>query len=157
MLLAIGLSERPLEGRRLLIKRGDDHAPKPDARTPKTLPSGPGTAPEILLRQKNPESATLFIGNLPFDVTEEELRDLVEDNATDQFVIPDVPAEGEGVEEGDEEEEKNGADEDEEEGEGKGEGDEDEAEPAQPTRGGKRSGLIKTRVAQFEDTGRCKG
>ncbi|EJT49852.1 RNA-binding protein rnp24 [Trichosporon asahii var. asahii CBS 2479] len=96
MLLALGLSERPLEGRRLLIKRGDDHRANPDARTPKTLPSGPGTAPSILQRQKNPESATLFVGNLPFDVTEEELRDL-------------------------------------------------------------RSGLIKTRVAQFEDTGRCKG
>lgn len=155
MLLALGLSERPLEGRRLLIKRGDDHRANPDARTPKTLPSGPGTAPSILQRQKNPESATLFIGNLPFDVTEEELRDLVEGNATDAFVVPDA-AEG-GETEGDEEEkepeEEKDEDEEEEDNE-EGEGDEEEGKT---NRGGKRSGLIKTRVAQFEDTGRCKG
>lgn len=154
MLLALGLSERPLEGRRLLIKRGDDHRANPDARTPKTLPSGPGTAPSILQRQKNPESATLFVGNLPFDVTEEELRDLVEGNATDAFVVPDAEA-GENGESGevdeDEEkeleEEKNDGDVEDEDGEGE----------EKSSRGGKRSGLIKTRVAQFEDTGRCKG
>lgn len=153
MLLALGLSERPLEGRRLLIKRGDDHRANPDARTPKPLPSGPGTAPSILARQKNPESATLFVGNLPFDVTEEELRDLVEGNATDNFVLPDPAGEASGS--GDDAEvevdEEKEADEDDDEGEEGGEGE------TKSSRGGKRSGLLKTRVAQFEDTGRCKG
>lgn len=163
MLLALGLSERPLEGRRLLIKRGDDHRANPDARTPKTLPSGPGTTPSILQKQKNPESATLFVGNLPFDVTEEELRALVEGNATDGFVVPDVRAGGEGEGEGgdeDEDQEKEDDDDDEKDDDDDDEGEdgEDGADgDAGPQRSGKRSGLLKTRVAQFEDTGRCKG
>ena len=142
-LLAIGLSERPLEGRRLLIKAGDDHKANPDARTPKQLPSGPGTVgPQVLAKQKHGESSTLFIGNLPFDVTEEELRDLVESNAGDGIVVPGEQKEDDG--------------EDEDEGEGEGE-EEEEGQKKAPARGGVKSGLIKTRLAQFEDTGRCKG
>jgi hypothetical protein len=40
--LAIGLSERPFDGRRLLIKAGNDHKANPDARTPKPSTSAPG-------------------------------------------------------------------------------------------------------------------
>jgi RNA recognition motif-containing protein len=100
--------------------------------------------PKVLAQQKHGESSTLFIGNLPFDATEDELRDLVESNAEEQFTAP--------------------KEDEEEEAEGEGEGDDDEAgedgEDKPQTgskRGGAKSGLIKTRLAQFEDTGRCKG
>lgn len=151
MLLALGLSERPLDGRRLLIKQGNDHKANPNARTLKTLPSGPGTA--AVGKQKHAESSTLFIGNLPFDATEEELRELVENNSLDLLAAPPP-------EEEEKEEVKEG-------GEDDGEGDEDEDEEAREkkakeeltkgSRGSAKAGLIKTRVAQFEDTGRCKG
>lgn len=96
--------------------------------------------PNILSKQKHGESSTIFIGNLPFDVTEDELRDLVEGNADE------VAAE---------EEEDKEDEEEEEEAEGE-EGDE-QAKPQASNRAGRNSGLVKTRVAQFEDTGRCKG
>lgn len=90
----------------------------------------------------------MFVGNLPFDVTEEELRDLVEGNAEEPVKAP--KGDGEESEESDSDSDS----EDEEEAEG----DEDNATPqASSSRSGAKSGLIKTRVAQFEDTGRCKG
>lgn len=95
----------------------------------------------MLAKQKHGESSTLFIGNLPFDCTEEELRDLVETNTQEVFVPPKE-------------------DDEDDEGEGKdGEGEDGEEKPAQATssRAGIKSGLLKTRVGQFEDTGRCKG
>lgn len=146
--LALGLSERHLDGRRLLIKAGDDHKADPNARTIKALPSGPGTVPGVLAKQKHAESSTLFIGNLPFDVTEEELRDFLEGNAMEVLPTGD-----------EEEEEEEKADEDEEMAE-EGEGEEGtrKPKPAAPSkRAGAKSGLLKTRVGQFEDTGRCKG
>ncbi|EIW70118.1 hypothetical protein TREMEDRAFT_68494 [Tremella mesenterica DSM 1558] len=120
--LAVSLTERLVEGRKVLIKLGDDFKADPNARTPKPLVI-PG-----LGKQTNPESATLFVGNLPFDATEEGLRDMIEGNA----LIPD-PATTDNQE-----------DEDEDIGEKQG-------------RGGKNSGLRKVRLGAFEDTGRCKG
>ncbi|BEJ15383.1 hypothetical protein CspHIS471_0411500 [Cutaneotrichosporon sp. HIS471] len=156
MLLAMGLSERPLDGRRLLIKAGNDHKANPNARTPKTIPSGPGTA--AIGKQKHAESSTLFIGNLPFDVTEEELRELIEDNCADLIAEQ---------EEAEPEQEEAEPEQEEAEGEGDEEMDEEAREAAREKRaketltkgkrGSAKAGLIKTRVAQFEDTGRCKG
>ncbi|KLT44649.1 hypothetical protein CC85DRAFT_307043 [Cutaneotrichosporon oleaginosum] len=146
MLLAIGLSERPLDGRRLLIKAGNDHKANPNARTPKTIPSGPGTA--SVGKQKHAESSTLFIGNLPFDTTEEELRDLIETNCAD-LIAEQEEAEAEAADEEDEEMDE----------EAREAAREKRAKEAltKGKRGSAKAGLIKTRVAQFEDTGRCKG
>lgn len=142
----MGLSEKFFQGRKVLIKLGDDHQASADARTPKPAPSAPGLN-AVLAKQKHAESSTLFIGNLPFDVTEEELRDLVEGNAADA-----AEAEGEGEDDGDDND-----------GEDSDDDDDDDDTPAETnthassSRSGIKSGLIKTRVAQFEDTGRCKG
>lgn len=73
----------------------------------------------------------MFVGNLPFDATEQGLRDLVETNAVGLAEPENADSEGEDEAEKD-------------------------AEKA-PSRGGKRSGLKKVRLGAFEDTGRCKG
>lgn len=151
MLLALGLSERPLDGRRLLIKAGNDHKANPNARTLKTIPSGPGTT--AVGKQKHAESSTLFIGNLPFDATEEELRELIETNCA-ALIAEEEEAEAESEAKS---EAEDGAEEmDEEAREAAREKRAKEA-LTKGKRGSAKAGLIKTRVAQFEDTGRCKG
>lgn len=80
---------------------------------------------------------TLFAGNLPFDATEEALRDLVESNAVFGVgEVKPVPKEGDDQEvqttDGERKRQDGG-------------------------RGGKESGLRKVRLGAFEDTGRCKG
>ena len=77
------------------------------------------------------------MGNLPFDATEQALRDLVESNAADTIGDTEKPVRRE-----DEEEKESG-----------------EGEKTVPDsgRGGKKSGLRKVRLGAFEDTGRCKG
>ncbi|KAI0068675.1 hypothetical protein BV25DRAFT_24322 [Artomyces pyxidatus] len=91
-IVAISMSERNLEGRRLLIKDGDDFtgrpaAPQatsdasPDGDAPKTATSGTGltkTARKILASQKQPPAQTLFLGNLGFEATEDAIRGLFE-------------------------------------------------------------------------------
>ncbi|WVR08629.1 hypothetical protein IAU60_005685 [Kwoniella sp. DSM 27419] len=79
--LAIALSEKPFEGRRLLIKKGDDHAPTPNARTPKPLST---KAEDLGSSSRRPETSSLYFGNLPFDATELALRDLIEGNAVER-------------------------------------------------------------------------
>ena len=113
---------------------GDDHGETPNARTPrpekvKTETNG------ILKKQAHPESATLFVGNLPFDATEETLRDLVESNAALGAEVDVKPPL-----QGDEKEEGNAL-----------------GKRQDGGRGGKKSGLRKVRLGAFEDTGRCKG
>ncbi|KAI0053614.1 hypothetical protein FA95DRAFT_1552104 [Auriscalpium vulgare] len=86
---AIALSEKNLDGRRLLIKDGDDFTGRPEA--PKTSPEdaeGATTAPKtpglsksaqrILATQKLPPAPTLFLGNLGFETTEDSIRQLFE-------------------------------------------------------------------------------
>ena len=131
--LALTLSERMVDGRKVLIKlgkallsvsvraaqvAGDDHEANPNALIPK------GIKPSVAKKGKpnHPETATLFVGNLPFDATEEGIRDLVEANAEASSTA-----------------------------------DEPDAQVDQNTRGGKKSGLRKVRLGAFEDTGRCKG
>ncbi|WWD20742.1 hypothetical protein CI109_105218 [Kwoniella shandongensis] len=87
--LAVQLSERFFEGRRLLIKKGDDHNPTPNARTPKPLST---TADDLGSASRRPETSSLYFGNLPFDATELGLRDLVEENAVEREVVE--PEEG---------------------------------------------------------------
>ncbi|GBE79615.1 RNA-binding protein [Sparassis crispa] len=87
--IAITLSEKPLEGRRLLIKDGqssDDYSGRPappidaaagaDASAASRKGSGMSkTAQKILRAQKHPPAPTLFLGNLSFETTEASIRE----------------------------------------------------------------------------------
>lgn len=93
---AVSLSESHLDGRRLLIKPGNDFAGRPalpDISLPGTGAKGddevamPGkqgktgltkTAQRILRAQKNPAAPTLFMGNLSFETTEDNIKEMLE-------------------------------------------------------------------------------
>ncbi|TRM67891.1 hypothetical protein BD626DRAFT_480109 [Schizophyllum amplum] len=79
---AIALSEQPLIGRRLLIKDGDDFAGRPappgQDLTQMTAKTHSKTARRILSMQKQPPAPTLFLGNLSFETTEDDIRQLFE-------------------------------------------------------------------------------
>ncbi|EUC57699.1 RNA recognition motif protein [Rhizoctonia solani AG-3 Rhs1AP] len=93
-IIAITLSEKNLDGRKLLIKKGDDFTGRPSA--PKTeaasgeeeeakalaakstLNTHSKTAQKILAAQKQPAAQTLFMGNLPFETKEEDIRQMIE-------------------------------------------------------------------------------
>ena len=127
------------------LMTGNDYAADPNARTPKPdRPKADPMAAGILKRQQHPEGPTLFMGNLPFDATEEAIRDMIEEHAAEP-----VPKPATDKDEG----------EDEETEEVKEGGEEEADKPTEPenTRGGKKSGLRKVRLGAFEDTGRCKG
>ncbi|WVW80793.1 hypothetical protein I302_102780 [Kwoniella bestiolae CBS 10118] len=79
--LAVGLSEKFFEGRKVLIKKGDDHAPTPNARTPKPLST---KAEDLGSSSRRPETSSLYMGNLPFDATELAIRDSIEENAVER-------------------------------------------------------------------------
>ncbi len=169
---ALRLSERLLEGRKLLIKLGDDHAAAPDTRTPKPPTIVAGALPR---KQPHDASSSLFMGNLDFAATEEEIRDMVEGNAI-RAALGGGNAKGgkrkrRDESEGEEEESEDGSSDEEEDSDEEDE-DADEAEEAEEKpeagvapkganatkpRGGTVSNLVKVRVGQFEDTGRCKG
>jgi RNA recognition motif-containing protein len=110
----------------------------------------------LLKNQKHAESSTLFVGNLPFDATEEGLRDLVEGNAAVK-----KPARNEGDEANDDNDDEGEGEGDDDEKEDEADKEEDEADAEekaeQAHRGGQRSGLRKVRLGAFQDTGRCKG
>ncbi|KAG6885466.1 hypothetical protein C0993_001331 [Termitomyces sp. T159_Od127] len=123
-IVAIALSEQPLLGRKLLIKdgelftrqrqgnisqyifSGDDFAGRPakkgvDAAGPNTHSK---TARKILGTQKQPPASTLFLGNLGFETTEEDIKQLLEAHRTKP---PKKKSEaGEGEDEDAEEKEK---------------------------------------------------
>ncbi|KAI0315975.1 hypothetical protein OF83DRAFT_1129364 [Amylostereum chailletii] len=93
-IVAISMSENHLDGRKLLIKDGDDFTGRPapaetegkskDGATKKPA-SAPGlskTAQKILGAQKQPPAPTLFFGNLGFETTQESLRGLLEAHRT---------------------------------------------------------------------------
>ncbi|KAL0950098.1 hypothetical protein HGRIS_010099 [Hohenbuehelia grisea] len=86
---AIALSEKPLTGRKLLIKDGGDFKgrPAPGTTTEASVggdsKSAPGTglsktAHKILRAQKQPPAPTLFLGNLGFETTVEGIRSFFE-------------------------------------------------------------------------------
>nr|GAT58503.1 predicted protein [Mycena chlorophos] len=86
--IAITMSEQNLLGRKLLIKDGDDFAGRPtstsgDAAVAAATATAGVTgltksAQRILRAQKQPPAPTLFLGNLPFETTDETIRDLFE-------------------------------------------------------------------------------
>ncbi|KAF9534631.1 hypothetical protein CPB83DRAFT_901605 [Crepidotus variabilis] len=81
---AIALSEKPLIGRKLLIKDGDSFEGRPSAIVGEDVIKDPDvaqkthskTAQKILRSQKQPPGPTLFLGNLPFETTEAVIREL---------------------------------------------------------------------------------
>ncbi|KII95284.1 hypothetical protein PLICRDRAFT_149892 [Plicaturopsis crispa FD-325 SS-3] len=84
-IIAITMSEKPLNGRRLLIKDGDDYTGRPalagaeeGADASKNLTGLSKTAQKILRAQKQPPAPTLFLGNLGFETTEQSIRELLE-------------------------------------------------------------------------------
>lgn len=81
----------------------------------------------------------MFVGNLPFDTTEEGLRDLIEGNAAARSAKKEGEKESARPEGEDEP------------------AHEDAEKKVVSDRGGKNSGLRKVRLGAFEDTGRCKG
>ncbi|EIN10955.1 hypothetical protein PUNSTDRAFT_100868 [Punctularia strigosozonata HHB-11173 SS5] len=80
--VAIAMSEQNLDGRRLLIKDGDDFtgrpAPSADSETTASSDAQTKSARKILAAQKQPPAPTLFIGNLGFEATEESIRGMLE-------------------------------------------------------------------------------
>ncbi|KAG6891718.1 hypothetical protein C0992_010121 [Termitomyces sp. T32_za158] len=83
-IVAITLSEQPLLGRKLLIKDGDDFTGRPASEGADA--AGPSThskkARKILASQKQPPAPTLFLGNLGFETTEADIRQLLEAHRT---------------------------------------------------------------------------
>ncbi|KZT29431.1 hypothetical protein NEOLEDRAFT_1215155 [Neolentinus lepideus HHB14362 ss-1] len=88
--IAITLSEQELEGRRLLIKDGDDFTGRPTPATGPNIETSKDTtsavssgshsrmAQKILSSQKQPPGPTLFLGNLSFESTVQSIREMLE-------------------------------------------------------------------------------
>ena len=183
--LGVRLSEGMIDGRRLLIKYGehssflfgtapyltrvpgDDYGAKPDARTPKPVTSIPAGA--LPKSQPHNASTTLFLGNLPFDATEEAIWDFVERNAVEALKGRKKSkkgkgkrgkkgGEGEGSDSGSENESEDDDDDEEEEEEEEELADDDaKAILENKTKQSQASGLRRVRMPLFEDSGKCKG
>ncbi|THH32760.1 hypothetical protein EUX98_g1464 [Antrodiella citrinella] len=85
--VAIALSEGHLDGRRLLIKDGDDFEGRPSTSAAATeekanAATATKTAQKILRVQKQPPGPTLFFGNLGFETTDQSLKELLTRNHT---------------------------------------------------------------------------
>ncbi|KAJ3788165.1 hypothetical protein GGU10DRAFT_413090 [Lentinula aff. detonsa] len=127
--IAIALSEKPLLGRKLLIKDGDDFAGRPAAPTVEESSGGKThskTALKILRAQKQPPAPTLFFGNLPFETTDDNIRQLLDAHRK-------KPSKGRA----DRMEEEDGTEKSKEEGE--------------------ENWIRRIRLGTFEDSGLCKG
>ncbi|KAG5648807.1 hypothetical protein DXG03_000156 [Asterophora parasitica] len=130
---AIALSENPLIGRRLLIKDGDDFTGRPAAAGADATTTGAAThsktAQKILRAQKQPPAPTLFLGNLGFETTEQDIRQLFEAHRP-KDKVKKVETEAPSDEEGEKEEK---------------------------SKVPKDVWLRKIRMGTFEDSGACKG
>ncbi|CAE6527406.1 unnamed protein product [Rhizoctonia solani] len=137
--IAATFSEKNLDGRRLLIKKGDDFTGRPNAPKTEASPvegeeakapaakSAPNmhskTAQKILAAQKQPAAQTLFMGNLPFETKEEDIRQMIEGHGLPSDLEEQVKKDG-----------------------------------AAKNPGGKsQRWLKKIRMGTFEDSGLCKG
>ncbi|KAJ3822601.1 hypothetical protein F5880DRAFT_1483809 [Lentinula raphanica] len=150
-IVAITLSERPLLGRKLLIKDGDDFAGRP------TLPaiqesSSSGqthskTALKILRAQKQPPAPTLFFGNLPFETTEDDIRQLLNAHR-----MKKRSTKGKDGKEG-----KAKGQEGQDEGTGKSQEGDKEEEEEERDEEKEEDWIRRIRLGTFEDSGLCKG
>ncbi|KAI5123378.1 hypothetical protein M0805_006086 [Coniferiporia weirii] len=157
--IAVTMSEKNLDGRKLLIKDGKDFEGRP---VPSTTPgAGPGvnggatvgissglskTAQKILSSQKQPAGPCLFLGNLGFEATEQGIRGMIEGHAKALLQIQEARAKAK-------------------DGKRKGEDTDlsvvkDDEDGAKTKEGGKVGidvGIKKVRMGTFEDSGLCKG
>ncbi|EJD53542.1 hypothetical protein AURDEDRAFT_80002 [Auricularia subglabra TFB-10046 SS5] len=136
--VAIAMSEQELDGRKLLIKDGDDFTgrPAPPVAPANGATAGSGdaasksvthskTAQKILASQKQPPAPCLFFGNLGFETTVESIKGLLDAHAQPPPKIDqDAPANPEGSED---------------------------------TLAKTGAGIRKVRMGTFEDSGLCKG
>jgi hypothetical protein len=105
------------------------------------------------------------MGNLDFAATEDEIRDLVENNAIKAAQGTSIATgkkrkRADEVEEGDDQakDAAESSDDDDEKDEEKAvKTGQPQGSNATKSRGGQVSGLVKVRLGQFQDTGRCKG
>ncbi|KAG6856780.1 hypothetical protein H0H87_000748 [Tephrocybe sp. NHM501043] len=156
--VAISLSEQPLIGRKLLIKDGellsypyplhisvinlgDDFTGRPAAPGADSAAAGSVThsksAQKILRAQKQPPAPTLFLGNLGFETTEQDIRQLLEAHRP-KPAKKKAPAGEDPESESDEEKEK-------------------KTEKEKTDNKPKDVWLRKVRMGTFEDSGLCKG
>ena len=144
----MALSEQPLGGRHLLIKRSDNFEGRPEGAASALPGHLSKSAKRIADRQKNPVGPTLFIGNLGFEATSEAITELFDKNAraTKQWQ-PKQPRPSKKDSTKAEDDEESASDEDAEDKPA-----EDGAKPVV-----KGAGIRKVRMGTFEDTGRCKG
>ncbi|KIK67578.1 hypothetical protein GYMLUDRAFT_237810 [Collybiopsis luxurians FD-317 M1] len=137
--VAITLSERPLLGRKLLIKDGDDYAGRPVAAANVEASSGgkthSKTALKILKAQKQPPAPTLFLGNLPFETTEDDIRGLL--NAHKEKKNKSSSSRKRKAEE-------------------EGEGEDEDVDP-KVNADSEEDWIRRIRLGTFEDSGLCKG
>ncbi|KAH9844167.1 uncharacterized protein C8Q71DRAFT_33064 [Rhodofomes roseus] len=139
--IAITRSENPLDGRRLLIKDGDDFNGRPAATadagdasgTPAPNLSGhTKTAQKILRAQKQPAGPTLFLGNLGFETTDQSIRQLFDSHRPKPAATTDHDADADA--------------------------DAEDADAHKKEADKKEKPWIrKVRMGTFEDSGKCKG
>ncbi|KAH8113327.1 RNA-binding domain-containing protein [Phellopilus nigrolimitatus] len=161
------LSEKNLDGRRLLIKDGGDFTGRPAPTNAATAASGaPGdssapatgsntglskTAQKILSVQKQPAGPCLFLGNLGFEATEASIRGMMVGHAKALAQMRAEKAKGKGKKR------KEGKDDDlldvkhEEDEDEKKDGEDEEDVPVDID-----VGIKKVRLGTFEDSGLCK-
>ncbi|TDL29636.1 hypothetical protein BD410DRAFT_780104 [Rickenella mellea] len=145
--IAISMSEKNLDGRRLLIKDGGDFAGRPAPPGVSTATTGTDTngsgraiaslgkmARKILAAQKQPPAPTLFLGNLGFETTEASIRELIVAHVSK--IKAKKMAHG---------------DDSDDAGEAEGTGEKKDHEKR------KDAGIRKIRLGTFEDSGNCKG
>lgn len=98
---AIKTTESPLDGRRLLIKDGDDFEGRPQNTGDGAVTQGQNLSPfakKILSVQKQPPAPTLFLGNLGFNTTVDSIRGLLDAHRAPPKNAPDPAGEDVGVE-----------------------------------------------------------
>ncbi|KZW04294.1 hypothetical protein EXIGLDRAFT_663804 [Exidia glandulosa HHB12029] len=139
--IAIAMSEGELDGRKLLIKDGDDFTgrPAPPAAPAGVQPAGANagqghskTAQKILASQKQPPAATLFFGNLGFEATPESIKEMLDAHAAQAQPKATSKAIGADVSVS------------------------EDATTGESAKAAK-AGIRKVRLGTFEDSGLCKG
>ena len=182
MKIAIGLSEQHLNGRKLLIKASTVYTGRPAT---STVAAGAGAAiamaaseggktlsktqRKILNQQKNAPAPCLFFGNLGFETTADDIKQMIESHheaaqlwqpksklpkkkgerkskKSKKDVKDDSDSDSESESDA-ENEEKNDSE--------KSEAEDPEDKPSLPSTS--TAGIRKVRIGTFEDSGKCKG
>ncbi|KAH7105492.1 hypothetical protein BKA62DRAFT_391650 [Auriculariales sp. MPI-PUGE-AT-0066] len=128
--VALTMSEHELDGRKLLIKNGDDFTGRPATAATGTTTECSAksithskTAQRILASQKHTASPTLFLGNLGFETTEQSIQDMIDAHTSHAAAKASDPA----------------------------------ADDDTVSQSKSKAGIRKVRMGTFEDSGLCKG